>query len=356
MTKVWHISRFRQRYELPEDVRLNRKGPLIYTKDFVGGGSDDESCAHWRQLIALRSKRNWLALRGAFSELKNVAGNMSQEYRGYLLDSNFQPASVKEIGRWLGISEQKAQKIIEELRDVGLLELVVAPQFNGQPRKRTGKSGRPRSSPRKSKKGNSGGARARPRNSGKRRNPLKKKAKVKTKTKVKVNGNGKAKSKEKKKRLNKNKPKSPPAKTTQPIKPQVFAERDPVIQFPGPSELNPPRRVKNQRLDIIAKKILHNYNPQSKQFAFEIYEALGLPWDPTSEMGRRELGCFASVWEKVAGWGNAGISLEAIEELRDRAISEAKKIAKRQQNRKKGAVWCTVFDNLKNACKRRKVK
>lgn len=326
--KVWYISRFRQRYELPDDVRLDRKSPLIYTKDFVGGGSDDESCGHWRQMMALRSRRNWLALRGAFAELKNVAGNMSSEYRGYLLGSNFEPASVKEIGRWLGVGEKKAESIINELRDVGLLERVTCPLFNGSPEA-------------------PGRARRRPGASGKRRKSLKKKAKAK----VKVNGNGKGKSKKNKKRLrdkdNANVTKVPPP-TTQPIKPHVSAERGSVIQFTAPSELK-----NTGRLGDITKKILHGYNPDAKQFAFEIYQALKLPWNPTSDEGKRELGCFASVWEKAVGWQNKGIPMEVIDELRARSIDEARKIARRRQNRKKGAVWCVVFKNLLAArCKR----
>lgn len=318
MTKVYHISRFRERYELPDDVRLNRRGPLIYTKDFVGGGNDDESCAHWRQLMALRSKRNWLALRGAFSELKNIAGNMSKEYRGYLLDSNFEPASVKEIGRWLGVSEKKAQIIIKELKDVGLIEFVGYPKFNGSPKK-----------PRR--------ARARPRKSGKRRSPLKRKTKTKTKTKIKINGKGNTK-KKKKERQSKDKPKAP-TPTTQPFQPQSSAKGESVIQFPAPSELK-----NTQLLGDITKRMLHKYNSEAKRFALDIYTALEMPWDPASEMGRRELGCFASIWQQ------SGME----DDLRDRAVSEAKKIAKRRQNKKKGAVWCVVFKNLEAAYRQRR--
>lgn len=342
--KVLHISRFRQRYELPEDVRLDRKSPLIYTKDFVGGGSDDESCAHWRQLMALRSKTNWLMLRGAFAELKNVAGNMSKEYRGYLLDSNFQQASVKEIGRWLGVGEKKAEKIIEELRDVGLLEYVALPQFNGQPRKR--KPNRARARPGKSGRAQTGTGK-----SGKSQAPLKKKAKakananananVKAKANAKVNGDGKGNTKRAKERQSKDKPQEAPPSAAQPLKPQIPQKRGSLIQFTGPSEL-----PNTERLGCIANKILHKFNPDAKQFAFEVYQALKLPWDPTSEMGRRELGCFASVWQKVAGWKNAGIPLPVIDELRERAIAEARKIAHRRQNRKKGAVWCFVFKRI----------
>lgn len=328
MTKVYHISRFRQRYELPDDVRYNRGSPLKYTKDFVGSGSDDESCAFWRQLMALRSKKNYDSLRGNFADLKCVAGNQSKEYRGYLLDSNFKPASVKDIGRWLRKTEKQAEIIIKELLDVGLLERVPCPLFNGSPEK-------------------SGRARKNPGKSGKRRKSLKKKTKAKTKVKV----NGKGKSKKNKKRLRKDKPnvKNPPS-TTQPIKPQVSARRESVIQFTAPSELK-----NTGLLGDIAKKILYRYNPDSKQFAYEIYQALALPWDLESEEGKRELGCFASVWQKVISVD--GIPQPVINQLRARAISEAKKIARRKQNKKKGAVWCHVFKNLIHAySQRRKVK
>jgi hypothetical protein len=89
--KCWHISRFQQRYELPDDVRFDRKSPLLFIKSFVGSGTDDESCSYFRQLMSLRAKPNWLLLRGAFAEIVNISANASKIYRGYLLDSNFQP-------------------------------------------------------------------------------------------------------------------------------------------------------------------------------------------------------------------------------------------------------------------------
>lgn len=311
--KVWHISRFRERYELPDDVRYDRGSPLKYTKDFVGSGRDDESCAFWRQLMALRSKRNYDSLRGNFADLKCIAGNQSKEKRGYLLDSNYRPASVKEIGSWLRKTEKQAESIIGDLSEVGLLERVTCPQFNGSPEK-------------------SGRARKRP---GKRRKTLKKKTKVKTKKKVKIKTNGKGKIKRDKERQ----VKTAPTPTTQPIKPQVFAKGGSVIQFP-----DPPKLKNTELLGDIAKGILHKYNPDAKRFALEIYEALELPWDPMSEMGRRELGCFASAWQKV----------ERSDDLRARAITEAQKVAKRRQNKKKGAVWVGIFQYLALSYSRRR--
>lgn len=128
---------------------------------------------------------------------------------------------------------------------------------------------------------------------------------------------------------------------------QVSARRGSLIQFTNPSKLQ-----NTERIGEITKKILHRYSPDAEQFAFEIYQALKLPWDPTSEEGKRELGCFASFWEKVAGWQNAGIPLLVLDELRERAIVEARKIANRRQNRKRGAVWCVVFKRVLSArCK-----
>lgn len=315
MVKVWHISRFRQRYELPDDVRLDRLGPLLYTKAFVGGGHDDESCAHFRQTMALRSKPDWLFLQGAFTELKNMAGNMSKEYRGYLLDSNFKPASVKEIGRWLGVGVKKAEKIIRELSDVGLIEHVPLPKFNSKPQKRTGKSG---------------AKRRRPRKTGKKRAPFKKKAKVNPNPKVNDKGKNEPTTK---KRQHKSQSRVP-ATTAQPIKPHESARGGLTVRSAAPSELK-----NTEKAGDIAQQILHRYSSEAKEFGFEIYRALELPWDPTSEEGKRELGCFASAWQKI---GN----IPGKDELRDRAIAEARNIAKRKQNRKKGAVWCTVFKNL----------
>jgi hypothetical protein len=340
--EVWHISRFRERYELPDDIRYDRTSPLIYTKDFVGSGSDDESCAYWRQLMAMRSKTNWLVLRGAFAELKNIAGNMSKEYRGYLLDSNFKPASVKEIGRWLGVGEKKAQMIIEELRDVGLLEYVAIPQFNGQPRKRTGKSGR---------------ARKRTEKPGKARKPLKKKTKVKTnvknKAKAKINGSGKTNKKfnnrqrQERKGSNTGTVKSK-ITTPLPAKSQEAAtgERG-VIKF---QKLCAPPRADNdnrsglQRLGDIVAGTGPRYSRGAKDFGADIYHALGLSFSPLSVQGRRELGSFASLWERTI---SSGISPSAIQELRERALVEAVKIAKRRRRcRSPGAVFCHVFARL----------
>lgn len=343
--KVWHIFRFRQRFELPEDIRYDRKSPLQYTKDFVGSGNDDESCNYFNQIMALRAKSNYHCLRGIFSDLKNIAANKSKEYRGYLLTGSFEPASAREIGRWLGLSETKTKKILDVLSDVGLIEMVDLPNFNGKPRKKTGGSKK---------------TRARTGKNGKSRGPLKKKVKAnvntksksKVKTKTKTNGNGKGMSQDKikdgtYKQSADVKPQgrsaasaAPPS--APPLEPQVSAQQGRVIRFAAPAELENTKRIGD-----IAGDMLHRYNPHARRFAEEIYRALELPWDIGGRQAAREMGTFASAWHRV------DIPPPGCDQLWERAVDEARKIARRKQNRKKGAVWLTVFKGLEMAYKQR---
>lgn len=50
---MWHVFRFRERFELADDQRFCRKGPLIYARDYITP-ADDESCAYLQQIESLR--------------------------------------------------------------------------------------------------------------------------------------------------------------------------------------------------------------------------------------------------------------------------------------------------------------
>ncbi len=366
--KVFCINRFRFRYELAEDVRFNRKSPLLFTKDFVGSGSDDESCSYWRQLLALRSKPNWLELRGAFAELKNIAGNTSKMYRGFLLNSNFEPASVRDIGRWLGCDEKKAQVIVAELLDVELLDCVDFPGFEtddklaGKSKKRKRKSPvkRTKTPPKKSgrsrkRTGKPGGARERTGTHGKARAPLKEKTnakgKVKGKGKINANANGNGGRRE---RNNNGKHRALEQER------QSKCKATPLSTLPRKSATGgrgtqslvaPPKAAFNNRgpelLGDIVRDIKHKYDFDCKNFGGEIYETLGLTFSPLSIRGRRELGAFASVWERAK---TAGLPPDVLEDLRHRAVAEACKVAKRRQRcANVSAVWCHIFARLLSA-------
>lgn len=379
--KIWYISRFRDRYELAENIRYDRKSPLLYTKDFVGSGNDDESCAYFRQLMALRSKSNWLELRGAFAELKNIAGNMSKVFRGYLLNSDFKPATIKEIGRWLGKNEAEAKVIMDELKDVGLLEEIDLPAFdtdgNESPKKSKKKSSSRKKKLKKKTSSHKKPVRARGRtgNSGGAQNSLKKKAKAKAKAKVKNKANVNANNVNdkspreinnnrihKSNALEENKADEAAAKcsdaalaptTTPPLEPTKSDEGGAVIQFPAPSGSANHGPL---HLGSVAKSMVHRYDQDAKDFAGEIYQALNLHrrWCPTSSSGRRELGSFASVWMKAK---TSGLPPPELAQLWSRAIQEAQQIAKKLKSGKPSAVWCSVFNKIldkrcsENQCK-----
>lgn len=321
--KVWHITDFRSLFELPDDLRKKRPGPLTFTKSPVTltAGSKAPDIKHWERLQQLKSRPERHLLRSVFEDLKCWAGLKTIKDRGYLITTEGQPASYEYIAAQLKMEVAEIKKAMTLLEGIGLLERLMV------------KSGKSDSAGQgQTEADSSGHSRTKTDSAGRKRKPLKKGSKT--------NGNGKGNSKGNKKRLSKDKPKARevPKPTTQPIKPQDFARGGTSEPFASPSELK-----NTQLVGDLAKNMLHKYNPQAKQFALEIYQALELPWDPMSETGRRELGCFAAVWHKA--WVSKA-NFEVIEELRARAIGEAQKIGKRRMNKKRGAVWCHVFKNL----------
>jgi len=320
--------------------------------------------------MALRSKADWLILRGAFAELKNMAGNTSQTFRGYLLNSNFEAAGVKEIGRWIGLTEKQSKQILADLEDVGLLEQVDTPDFEKKKKSLGGgggkKSGRSRGSP-----GKSGRKRRSPGKTGNKQNPLKKKVKVK----VKVNGKTKVKKNIKKELLLegpdetshsiKNMKTTAGASTTSakgsrssptttpPLIPlESDAGESRVIPFKTPPESR--RFSKTERLGEILRKNSHRYDTEAQAFAEEVYSALRVPNEQDSANGRREMGNFAKAWMKAK---NAGLEQGLLSELWSRTIEEAKKIGrKRKRYRKPSAVWRDIFNGqLSSRCSKKAI-
>ncbi len=167
--KVWHIYEFADRFELSEDTRACRKGPLLFCREAVSN-NDDDAKDYCLQLLALRRYDNHLELHGAFIALRNQAADRSRAYRGYLLNGKRAPAQIVDICDWLSVKTPEARKILKRLEAVGLIERVEMPEFDLSVNEKPGKS----ESPEKS---------------GEVQSPLKREG----------NGNGKGKGKEKKK-------------------------------------------------------------------------------------------------------------------------------------------------------------
>ena len=115
---------------MPDNVRFCRKGPLIYIRDYVGSGQDDESINYKRQITACEISPNRHILISVFSKLREIAANHSRCYRGYLLDERYESASMSKIAIWTGLKQHETMKIITELENIGLLENVPMPKFD----------------------------------------------------------------------------------------------------------------------------------------------------------------------------------------------------------------------------------
>jgi hypothetical protein len=81
-----------------------------------------------RALAILRPEKNFIWLQGAVAELLSICTNTSQAYRGYLLSSRKEPASIAEIGSMLRIegrgSIARTTAALKRMERAGLLERV----------------------------------------------------------------------------------------------------------------------------------------------------------------------------------------------------------------------------------------
>ena len=143
---VWHIFHFGDRFELPEDMRACRKGPLQFVRLFVAGANDNESHIFKEQWSMLDREENTLLLEGAFIRLLKWAGRRERKFRGYLLNEHYAPATPTQISRVLGLERSKSAGVLGILAKYNLIERVAMPDFaavvdepeeKGQPRKGT---------------------------------------------------------------------------------------------------------------------------------------------------------------------------------------------------------------------------
>ena len=389
--KAWHITDFRELFELPDDLRKDRPGPLSYTKSFVtlSGISKEYEIKHFERLQELKSRPERHLLRSIFEDLKNWSGTKTIKHRGYLLTTAEQPATYEYLAGQLKVDIEELKQAMPILEEIGLVERVPIETLPGdkQPtkpkKKQRAAAGRTKKKSVKKKKSSkkkseapdtSGRIRTHPDASGKNRTALYKRngkgnGKRKSNSKSKANeqiDNDNPKTERNNNRQqrgndNSNSVEGKPTRqtksattdcrqaavapaTTPPFMPQASDARGsrviPFVQAPSGSV----KHKGPQRLGEILEQTKHRYDQDAQQFGGDIYRALNLPWEVTSNQGKRELGCFASCWMKAKA---AGMDAAALEELRVRAIQETGKLAKRRGKRGNvSAIWCTVFKRL----------
>jgi hypothetical protein len=330
--KVWRIFRFQERFELPDDSRFCRKGPLMFIREYVGSGQNDEAINYKRQIAACKVSPHRHTLLAVFGDLREMAANYSRCFRGYILDERFEPASINKIAGWVGLNISEACKILKELEQIGLIEKISMPKFdpslNELPKKDEEKDKEKKKTGGK-KKDKKPESRAPTRKSEKKRAPLKNKDKSEI-------GNGKCK-------INKktgNKPESSKCKEQISSISQLKSQ-DKQISNPtnNPKESDgevgnnklginkyPPRQSFKQQYKQIERLgiVLHRlYNPKAKDFAMEVFNAIGTPYEINSKEGRSELACWMKAWTDIQ---LLGLNSFYLQELWDKTIAYAIKL------------------------------
>lgn len=323
---VWHVCRFRERFELPDDLRFCRKGPLVYCRDYVSP-CDDESASYLREIDAVTRHRNALEIIGAWSLIRRAASARSRAFRGYLLTADNRPMSDAEIGRTiLFVEPRRASRILKALAEAGLLEQVCCPIFdlseNEAPQNKGAKSaGKPAKSPKRKTGRKNSVSREGSENLGRTRTPLRAKMKNELTTgkgkEKEVNGNGKEQGG---RNENTPLPSEPPRSTP---------------KGSGSPNANGPRRdcgpgiVRlSAALPRAVDGLAHSYAIRADDFGAEIFALLQCPMDRESLDGRRELGNFKAA---LLGAIDAGLSPGQIEECIGKAKADAGRIGRNRR-------------------------
>ncbi len=130
---VWHVFHFGERFELAEDMRMCRKGPLQFVRLFVAGANDNESHISIEQWAMLDREENTLILEAAFIRILKHAARRSRKYRGYVLNEHYRPATTAQIARIVKLDVSATARAIKVLAKYNLIERVAMPDFDSIP-------------------------------------------------------------------------------------------------------------------------------------------------------------------------------------------------------------------------------
>lgn len=333
--KVWRIFRFTERFELKDKDRHCRKTALLFSKRFVSDAAGQEAMWYFQQFAMLcnGSGEEEALLDGLYGKLINLASMHRREMRGYLLDVEGHPLSAAQIANMLNFKPQKMSQFLQRFQAVKLIEKTELPEFDLQDEQQNKpnrkKHARSTQSKRRHPAGNPQATRRQPANAINNKN----KTKVKKKTKDKEEAKDKGVSQGKDVReINNRQIKQPKAEL--PTKPKISEAGGSVRQIrqsAGPLD-------SVQKLGDVAKGIIVKLDPQANQFAQEIYAILKLPWPQDHQEYNREIGCFREQFHNAQRLGLPP------PQIFDIGIAKAQHVAKyNKNNRRPGAVWCTVF-------------
>ena len=394
--KTWHICDFQDLFELSDDVRKSRTGPLRYVKSIccLSPFAPDAETRHFERMRLLKSRPERHLLRSLLQDLTDWTAIKSFKLRGYLVTSESRPATPDYLSAQLNLTLEDIKRGLSILEQLGFLERI---PMNGQQESEPVK--RKKANSKKSKTAPSKGTRKTvrksrkaakdtvgrhkerlPESNGPKRPALKKtKTKYKTKTKAKyktkanetLTGFGKAKTEEKKERGFKAPRNNKPGRTEQTDQKKQAEQRateeqrekraaeepekpekpeNPTDPEAGAAELHilpkPPhsviRRAGPQSIGaVIGSRFPEHWrDPDAEAFGWEIVKAIGLPDDRNNTIVRSEWGAFASWWCRVK---KASPSM-SLDELRSIAVGKADFVRRKARKAKNhSAVWTHIM-------------
>lgn len=370
--KVWHITDFAELYELADDIRKKRSGPLRFTRSLVtlSPFASDAESRHFERMRCLRARPERHLLRSVFEDLKNWVAAKPFGMRGFLVTAEGKAAGCDYLAQQLMLSVDDLKQALPVLERLGFLERIPM-DWQPEPRPKRprtrGKTGSAKTSKKPGKKseqknrGNSKTAAKRtaghstkglPESAGSSRNepesvcPPSRKDNDKGKSKVKDNQKATSglTAPGCKKNNNGNDKDDPQGKSNE--------------QAPGPPT-NPPLPSVPQESEAGGCRVTQFTGPpvtaeisrHGLAYGRRLYIALGYRYDIDSPEAAREIASFGSKHDKLYQRLSA-LSPPAVDAVLSRGLREAAKIAKRPANKNKGAVWHTVMDKLADAQQR----
>lgn len=409
--KVWHIADFRDLYELTDDVRKGRSGPLRYTKSLVtlSPFCADAESRHFERMRRLKARPERHLLRSIFEDLKNWTAMKPFELRGYLVTSEGKKATNEYLAEQLSISVEDLKQALPILEDLGLLELITMDarprpkKTKPKPRRTRSKAASakktkntPKKSTKKSKRKVQNAAKRTvkypteglPDSAGLSRNetesPCRPSRKVKMKAKNNSKGCAKGKGQEqieqsfasaKTIREKQEQSAHAPEGATPSERQGQQQDRTTTTPATAPDSMDPTEpdagqakviplagacpnsdrvsRTGPQTVGAVLSRQQHRYDGEAQAFALAVYEELGLSWDRDSREGRSELGCFAKVFHD----GCKGISTAEIGQIKVKALAHAAQVRKNAKRcRNPSAVWVKKFEGLVQRYQSKKCK
>jgi hypothetical protein len=389
--KVFHITDFQDLYELTDDVRKERSGPLRYVKSLVtlSPFSPGAESRHFERMHALQSRAERHLLRSVLEDLKAWVAAKPFGLRGYLVTVEGKPASCEYLAEQLTLDIEDLKQALPILEQIGFLERV---PMNGQleqkparAQAKTGAARTPKNTPKKSTQRNTrksktakkptveGRIEGLPERAGLSRNEPesscppsrvgKSKSKSKSKSKAKEKSNRPSASKVKDKdnpRPSASAEEQAQVQTASGAKQSQTTEETPTApaaappMTPTPSENGRASGSVPARPDSVhhaddpghlshaLNSVRRRCNATAIQAGRDIYRALGSPWPDDSPESAREVGAFASCFERAMGSGiGPTVLVQLWEELTKEAARLRKVYAKNGNGYRSAArVWC----------------